>query len=69
MLIKKISDASGLMTTAVLNAKIGEVENKIPDVSGLVRKTDYNAKIKHIETKILVLLIIINLQMKHLMQR
>ena len=57
------------MTTAVLNAKIGEVENKIPDVSGLVRKTDYNAKIKHIETKILVLLIIINLQMKHLTQR
>ena len=57
------------MTTAVLNTKIGEVENKIPDVSGLVRKTDYNAKIKDIETKILVLLIIINLQMKHLMQR
>ena len=57
------------MTTAVRNAKIGEVENKIPDVSGLVRKTGYNAKIKDIETKILVLLIIINLQMKHLMQR
>ena len=69
MLIKNIPDASGLMTTAVLNTKIGQVENKIPDVSGLVRKTDYNAKIKDIETKILVLLIIINLQMKHLMQR
>ena len=38
MLIKNIPDASGLMTTTVLNTKIGQVENKIPDVSGLVGK-------------------------------
>ena len=39
------------MTTAVLNTKIGEVENKIPTVSDLVKKTDYNAEISDIETK------------------
>ena len=36
MLIKKIPDANGLVTTTVLNRKINEVENKIPDISGLV---------------------------------
>ena len=35
---------SGSVTTAVLNTKIGKVENKLPDTSGLVNKTDYNAK-------------------------
>ena len=39
------------MTTAFLNTKTCEVENKTPDVSGLVKKTDYNAKISDIETK------------------
>ena len=40
----KILEASGLMTTAVLDTKIGEVENKIRDV-----KTDCNSKISDIE--------------------
>ena len=49
MLIKKF--LNGLVTTSVLNKRIGEVESKIPDISGLVKKTDYNAKISDIETK------------------
>ena len=31
MLIKKISDAIGFVTSTVLKTKISEVENKIPD--------------------------------------
>ena len=33
----KILDISNLVTTTVLNIKIGEVENKIPDFCGLVK--------------------------------
>ena len=33
MLIKKIPDVNGFVTTAVLNRKISEVKNKIPDTS------------------------------------
>ena len=51
MLIKRIPDASGLVTTTILITKIGEVENKMPGTSGLVKKTDYNAKISDIENK------------------
>ena len=51
MLIKNISDASGLVTTTVLNTKISEIENKIPSLSGLVKQTDYDAKIKEIGGK------------------
>ena len=40
-------DMSGLVTTSVLNRKVGEVENKHPAVSGLVKK----AKILEIEGK------------------
>ena len=36
MLIKKIPDTSGLVTTTVLNTKISEVKNKILDTSSLV---------------------------------
>ena len=50
MLIKKIPDVSGLVTT-VVNTKIGEVENKISNASGLVKKTDYDAKISEIKGK------------------
>ena len=39
MLIKKVPDTSGLVTTTVLNTKISEAENKIPDNSGLVTTT------------------------------
>ena len=37
-LIKKIQDTSGLVTRAVLNTKISEVENKKPDTSS----SEYN---------------------------
>ena len=50
MLIKKIPDVSGLVTT-VVNTKIGEVENEISNASGLVKKTDYDAKISEIKGK------------------
>ena len=40
-----------MATTAVLNGKIGEVENKIPNASGLVKKTVYEAKISEIDRK------------------
>ena len=36
MLIKKMPDTSGLVTTTVLNTKNKEVENKIPNTSSLV---------------------------------
>ena len=50
------------MITAVLNKKIGEIENKIPDISGLVKKTDYDTKISKVEGKYILLLpIIINI--------
>ena len=39
MLIKKVHDISDLVTTTVLNTKIGKVENKILDFSGLVKET------------------------------
>ena len=51
MLIRKNTDNSDLVTTAVLNTKIGEVEEKIPIVSGLVKKTNYDAKILDTEEK------------------
>ena len=64
------------MTTAVLNTKIREIENKIPDTRGLVTTTVTNAKIDEVENKIsdiekhiLLLLFLINLQKKHLMKR
>ena len=49
----KIPNVYGLVTTAVLDAKVTEVKNKIPDVSGLVRKTDYDAKISETGNKYL----------------
>ena len=39
------------MTTAVLNAKVREIENKILLVSGLVKKIYYNPKISDIDNK------------------
>ena len=52
MLIKKIPDASGLVTTTVLNRKINEVENKISDISGLVTTNVLNSEISEVENKI-----------------
>ena len=51
MLINKIPDISGLVTTTVLDTKFKVVDNKISDFSGLARKTDYRTKILEIETK------------------
>ena len=69
----KIPDISILVTTTVLNTKIGEAENKIPDFSGLVKRTDCDGKISDIRSfykisDILLLLIIINLLLKYLIQ-
>ena len=54
ILIKKIPDVSGLVTTTVLNRKIGEVENKISDARDLATTTVLNTKVGEIETKIFV---------------
>ena len=43
-MIKKLPDVSALVTTAVLNARISEVENKMPHFSGLVAITVFNTK-------------------------
>ena len=34
MLIKKVPDTNGLMTTTTLNTITGDAKNKIPDTSG-----------------------------------
>ena len=52
MLIKKIPDTSGLVTTTVLNTKINEVENKIPNISNLVATTVLDTKISDIGNKV-----------------
>ena len=52
VLIKKIPDTSGLVTTTVLNTKISEVENKIPDTSSLLTTAALNAKNGEVENKI-----------------
>ena len=40
------------MTTAVVNTKIGEVENKTPDNSGLATTAVLNTKFSEVEKKI-----------------
>ena len=52
MLIKKISNAGGLVTTTVLNKRISKVGNKIRNTSSLVTATVLNAKISEVENKI-----------------
>ena len=49
---KIIPDASGLVTTTVLNTKISEVENKIPDTSSLMTTNLLTTKITEVEKKI-----------------
>ena len=51
LLIKKLLDLIGLITAAVLDAKIRAVVNKIPKLNGLVQKTDYDIKILEIDGK------------------
>ena len=38
----KILDTSGLVTTTVLNTKIGEVENKVPDHAKYIATSEFN---------------------------
>ena len=52
MLIKKIPDISGSVTTTVLNTKLIQVENKIPDASKLVITSVLNRKTGEVENKI-----------------
>ena len=42
MLIKKIPDTSGLVTTTVLNTEIIEVKNKVPDSSKYINTQEFN---------------------------
>ena len=51
-MIKKNLNVSGLVTTAVLNTKMSEVEGKIPDASSLVTITVLNVYIGEGEIKI-----------------
>ena len=51
MLIKRILDTSGLVTTTFFNTKISEVETKTSSVAGLVKKIDYDAKIRDTQGK------------------
>ena len=52
IVIKKIPDTNGLVTTTVLHPKISEVENKIPNTSSLGSTTVLNTKISEVENKI-----------------
>ena len=52
VVIKKNLNVSGLVTTAVLNTKMSEVEGKIPDASSLVTITVLNMYIGEVEIKI-----------------
>ena len=52
MLIKKIPDTSGLVTTTALNTKIKEIENEILNTISLVTTTVLNTKISEVENKI-----------------
>ena len=45
MLIKKISDTSGLVTTTVLNTKTSRVENRIQNIDTLMNTTVLNTKV------------------------
>ena len=42
MLRKKIPDASGLVTTTVMNTKISEVENKFHDHTKYITTHEFN---------------------------
>ena len=52
LLINKILDTSGLVTTTVLNTKISEFENKIRNATSLVTTTVSNTEISEVENKI-----------------
>ena len=43
---------TGLMTTATLNAKPTEIENKIPDITNLAFKAPLNKNVTQLESKI-----------------
>ena len=45
MLIKKIPDTSGLVTTTVLNTKTSGVDNRIQNIDTLMNTTVLNTKV------------------------
>ena len=45
MLIKKIPDTSGLVTTTVLNTKINEIGNKVPNLDKHMTPPEFNSRI------------------------
>ena len=49
----KMSDLNSLVTTNVVNIKIGEVVNKIPDASGLVKKTYWEETARRLQERVL----------------
>ena len=51
-ILLKIPDVSGLVTSTILNTKIGAIENKIRDTSSLVTTTVLNTNIGEVENKI-----------------
>ena len=51
VLIKRILDTSGLVTTTFLNTKISEFQTKTSSVAGLAKKIDYDAKIRNTQGK------------------
>ena len=50
---KQLLGVSSLVTSTVLNTKIGEVKNKIPDLNGLVTIAVLKTKIREVENNIL----------------
>ena len=65
MLIKKVPDTSGLVTTTVLNTKISEAENKIPDNNSLVTTTFLIQKLVKLSIKLLIMLNILLLNINN----
>ena len=51
-----MSDLNSLVTTNVVNIKIGEVVNKIPDASGLVKKTYWEEQPEDYKKESLIIL-------------
>ena len=56
MLIKKVSDVSGLVTTTILNTKTSEAEYKIMDNRSLLTTNVLTIKIGEVENKFLIML-------------
>ena len=67
--INEVQSEIPSVTNLAATAALTTVKNKIPNVSDLVKKADFDVKISEMEKNILLILIIINLQVIHLIQR